>query len=86
MTPPVLSSDDLRLLGMFTQPGAIRWDPTALEWTFGHPMFSLSTQLLARLDNLLLDHLIEPVPDDNPLWDMTLTDAGRTALNEGATR
>jgi hypothetical protein len=79
---PALSTDDRRLLSMFTGDwSTICWDPQALDWTVGHPMFSIDTLLLRRMDILLLDGLLDLIEEPGlPLWRVALTDRGREAL------
>jgi hypothetical protein len=82
MTAATLSANNLRLLSMFTDWSAISWDPQALDWTVGNPMFGIDALLLRRLDGLLLDGLLDVVEEPGkPLWRVTLTDRGREVLS-----
>lgn len=78
-----LAADDRTLLATFDPEGLmVRWDPQALDWTTGNPMFSLAEYpLKRRLDLLLLDGLIECLPDgDKPTWKVSITEQGRAAI------
>lgn len=84
MTAPTLTTDDRTLLATFDPEGlAVRWDPQALDWTTGMAMFSLAEwPLQHRLDRLLLDGLIECLPDgDKPTWKVVVTTQGREAMS-----